>query len=190
MADENDFMNVSDGAALLGVHIQTLRRLARQKKIPAFKLGRDWRFRRQALVRWADEQHQPRNSESTPYSILIIDDDENTCASLARMVEQFGCQSRQATDGTTGLALAGRETPDLILLDLKLHDMNAPQFLTKLRATHPHLPVVIAAEHPASDLMKEAAGLAPVLLLVKPVEQTPLERTIRALLGPRVVAKE
>lgn len=190
MTSENEFMNVSQAAALLGVHIQTLRRLARQKKIPAFKVGRDWRFRKEALVRWADEQHLPGKSEGTPYSILIIDDDGNTCASLARMVEQFGCQSRQATDATTGLALACQETPALILLDLKLHDMNAPQFLTKLRASHPHLPVVIATKHPASDLMKEAAGFAPVLLLVKPVEQIPLERTIRALLGPRVVAKE
>ena len=49
-------MNVSDAEALLGVHIQTPRSLAGQKKVPAFKVGRDWRFRKEALLRWTDEQ--------------------------------------------------------------------------------------------------------------------------------------
>ena len=70
MASENDFMNVSDAAALLGVHIQTLRRLARQKKIPAFKVGRDWRFPREALLRWVEEQQLGTG----PASVPIADD--------------------------------------------------------------------------------------------------------------------
>lgn len=190
MASENDFMNGTDAAALLGVHIQTLRKLARQKKIPAFKLGRDWRFWREALVRWADAQHVENSYEPGRCSVLIIDDEEKVCAALTKMVERFGCRARQTTDGQTGLELVVRGTPDIILLDFRLSKMDGPKFLAKLRQTHLHLPVVIVIGYPDSELMKEAARFAPVMLLSKPVEQAPLERTIRSQVGDRMPGGE
>ena len=187
MATEEELMDAVHAAEFLGVHIQTLRKLAKQKRIPAFKVGREWRFRKEALIRWADEQGVT-NPDETSCSVLIIDDEEKVCAALARMVERFGCRARQATDGQTGLELVARETPDIILLDLKMPHMNGPQFLAKLRDTHPYLPVVIVTGYPESDLMLEATKYAPVMLLSKPIEQEPLERTIRSFLGEKLSA--
>jgi len=186
-AGVNEFLNVFEASALLGVHDQTLRKLARQKKIPAFKVGKEWRLRREALIRWADEQGVA-NPDETSCSVLVIDDEEKVCAALARTVERFGCRARQATDGQTGLELVARETPDIILLELKMPHMNGPQFLAKLRDTHPYLPVVIVTGYPESDLMLEATKYAPVMLLSKPIEQEPLERTIRSFLGEKLSA--
>ena len=81
MATESDFINVFEADALLGVHVQTLRRLARQKRIPAFKVGKEWRFRREALVRWADEQHLEGGDRTC--SVLIIDDEAARGQALA-----------------------------------------------------------------------------------------------------------
>ena len=186
MATENDFMNVSDAAALLGVHIQTLRRLARQKKIPAFKLGRDWRFRRQALVRWADSQLFESSGAPGTCLVLIIDDEEKVGVALSKMVERFGCRTRQALSGRIGLKLVAEEVPDLILLDLMMPGMTGPRFLQELRETHPTLPVAIVTGYPDSELLKDAMAHGPVLLVPKPVDSELLERTVRTVVGERL----
>jgi excisionase family DNA binding protein len=43
---------VEGAAALLGVSTSTIYHLARQGKIPATRVGREWRFARQNLVQW------------------------------------------------------------------------------------------------------------------------------------------
>ena len=183
MASIDDFMNVFEASALLGIHDQTLRKLARQKKVPAFKVGKEWRFRKDALLRWTEEQQRPG---AAPCSVLVVDDDEKTCKALARIVERFGCRVRQATGGQEGLQLVRQETPNMILLDLLMPDMNGAQFLAALRQTHPDLPVVIVTGYPDSELMKEAAQYAPLMLLGKPVEAEMLERTVRTLVGAKL----
>lgn len=182
----DEVLNVFDAAALLGVHIQTLRKLARKKEIPSFKVGRDWKFRKEALVRWADEQHRS-GTAGRSCSVLVIDDQEDVSHALTGMLARFGCPTREATGGAEGLAMIDHEVPDLILLDLVMPDMNGPQFLAKLRDVHPDLPVVVITQHPDSELMKEAARYAPVMLLVKPVEAPLLERTVRTVMGDKAI---
>lgn len=52
----SDVMNALEAASFLGIHVETLRKLARRNEIPSFKIGRDWRFRKEALLSWAEEQ--------------------------------------------------------------------------------------------------------------------------------------
>ena len=55
--------NITEAAAFLGAHEQTVRRRARRGAVPCcFKVGRDWRFRKEALLRWADGQRVCRAS--------------------------------------------------------------------------------------------------------------------------------
>ena len=86
------------------------------------------------------------------------------------------------------MELVAQDVPDVILLDLKMPDMNGPQFLEELRKTHPDLPVVIVTGYPNSELMQEAAKFAPVMLLAKPVENALLERTVRTVVGAKLVS--
>lgn len=182
MVTESDVMNAVDAAAFLGVHVETLRKLARRNEIPCFKIGRDWRFRQAALVRWADGQR----SKAIRGSVLIVDDDENVCRSLGRLVQQFGCRVRHATHGKIGLSLVQEELPDVVLLDLVMPDMGGAQFLQEVRKVHPSLPVVIVTGYPDSDLVKEAMQFAPLMLLAKPVEPELLGRTVRMAVGDKL----
>jgi excisionase family DNA binding protein len=68
MGNGSDVMNAMDAAAFLGVHVETLRTLARKNKIPSFKIGRDWRFRKETLMLWADEQ---RSGDNTCSGLVI-----------------------------------------------------------------------------------------------------------------------
>ncbi len=179
MATDSEVMNAVDAAAFLGVHVETLRKLGRRNEIPCFKIGRDWRFRKEALLRWADEQR----SGGGDVSALVIDDEDHVGRAIARSLRLFGCRTRQAISGHQGLDMVAQEVPDVILLDLKMPDMNGPQFLKELRKTHPRLPVVLVTGYPDSDLMAQAMQHAPVMLLSKPVERELLERTVRSLVG-------
>jgi excisionase family DNA binding protein len=49
---ENDVLNVDEAAALLGVSAWTIRQQARLGHLPGRKVGKEWRFSRQALLDW------------------------------------------------------------------------------------------------------------------------------------------
>ena len=49
-------MTVDEVSAYLNLHPLTVRRLARDGEIPATKIGRQWRFKRDLLDRWLEEQ--------------------------------------------------------------------------------------------------------------------------------------
>jgi excisionase family DNA binding protein len=186
---DSDIFGIREAAAFLGAHEQTVRRLARRNAIPCFKVGRDWRFRKEALVRWTEEQQrggwEEERRDDGSCSVLVIDDEKKICRAMSGMLQRFGCSVRQATRGQEGLTLVGQEVPDLILLDLMMPDMNGPRFLEELRKTHPELPVVIVTGYPDSDLMQQATQYAPVMLLSKPVDAQLLQRTVRTVVGKR-----
>lgn len=182
MAVENDILNIAKAAAYLGIHIQTLRRLTRQNRVPGFKVGREWRFRRETLIKWADEQHL-RFDAPASCLVYVVDDEAEAGQALVNALRRIGCEARRATTGARGMALIAEQVPDLVLLDLKMPDMTAPRFLAELRKTQPNLPVAIVTGHPGSDLMIEAAQHAPVMVVLKPVEREQLERTVQLVRG-------
>jgi len=49
-------MTIDEVATYLGLHPLTVRRLARDGEIPAFKVGRQWRVKRELFERWMAEQ--------------------------------------------------------------------------------------------------------------------------------------
>lgn len=52
---QKEYLSVSDMAEEFGIHEMTFYRMIRDKKIPAFKIGSQWRVRRADLDKWLDE---------------------------------------------------------------------------------------------------------------------------------------
>ncbi len=71
--------------------------------------------------------------------ILIVDDERLVRWSLRQKCEEWGYEVVEAAAGDPGLRLAQHESPDLILLDVRLPDLNGLQVLEQLRraATQP-----------------------------------------------------
>lgn len=86
----------------------------------------------------------PPAAATTAKKILIVDDDVEIVDSVQYALEGEGHQVVVARDGNEGLALAEREDPDLIILDMMMPKRSGFLVLEKLRRVHPHpLPVIM-----------------------------------------------
>lgn len=77
--------------------------------------------------------------------IVIVEDEVAICNLYKLKFELEGFRVQTADDGVKGYALAKKNQPDLILLDLLMPHMNGAEMLAKLRATDwgASIPVII-----------------------------------------------
>jgi len=174
-----EILNAQEAADFLGAHLETVRRLARKGEIPAYKIGKDWRFRQEALISWAEKDHLRRK----PSFMLVIDDDDGVRKLIRRFLEAEGYRVCLASDGAEGLAWLNRESVNLILLDLKMPGMNGPEFLKEMRKINHELPVIVATGYPDGDLIAEAVRYGPFTLLAKPINRGQLMQAVRTALN-------
>jgi excisionase family DNA binding protein len=174
MEKNHDVLNAREAADFLGAHVETLRRLARKGKIPSYKMGKDWRFRKKALMEWAEKDHLQRK----PLAVLVIDDEEGVRKMVRRFLEAEGYRIYLAASGNEGLSIVNREPIHLILLDLKMPGMNGAMFLREFRKAHGNLPVIMVTGYPDSHLMLEAMKYGPLTLIAKPVDKRQLIQAV------------
>src|SRR5262249_27239421 len=75
-------------------------------------------------------------------TILVIDDDPKIRRLLTRLLTQEGFDSLDADGPTTGLEVLDRAKPDLVLLDVMLHDSDGIDVLQRIRTTS-QVPVIL-----------------------------------------------
>jgi excisionase family DNA binding protein len=56
MADSREVMNIRQASQYLGVSADTLYKYVNEEKIPAFKLGNRWRFKKTKIDQWMEEK--------------------------------------------------------------------------------------------------------------------------------------
>ncbi len=62
MAESREVMNIRQASQYLGVSPDTLYKYVYEEKIPAFKLGNRWRFKKSKLDQWMEEKSTMRES--------------------------------------------------------------------------------------------------------------------------------
>ena len=56
MAEDQEVLTVKDVCDLLRVHPSTLYKMIKEGKVPTFRIGSKWRFRKDAILRWMAEK--------------------------------------------------------------------------------------------------------------------------------------
>ena len=79
----------------------------------------------------------PETDDSTLKRVLVVDDDGEIIESVCLALESKGYDVLVARDGNQGLALAEREDPDLMILDMMMPKRSGFLVLEKLRRTRP-----------------------------------------------------
>jgi len=185
MITNEDILKAQDAADLLGAHIETIRRMARKGELPAFKIGKDWRFRRTDLLQWIEQRSKLRKMPR----VLVVDDDRAVCKTIRRMLEPLGYLLDVAHEGIRGIECLYARSADLVLLDLNMPAMNGVEFLKHLRKMDSNVPVIIVTGYPQSKLMYEAMQYGPILLLSKPIGKQQLLTTVEAVINQPVYAQ-
>lgn len=101
--------------------------------------------------------------------VLIIDDQESIRLFLAATLEAKGYRVSTAGDGGEGLSLAAEGQPDLVLLDLRLPDIDGFEVLARLKNDRPDIKVIILTSYGRSEAAAEAMRLQAFDFVTKPV---------------------
>src|SRR5246127_4657683 len=111
--------------------------------------------------------------------ILIVDDERLVRWSLRQKCEEWGYHVVEAEAGEPGLKLAQRESPDLILLDVRLPDMGGLQVLEQLKKNGDARAVIMITADPQLDDVKMALKLGAYDFIGKPLDFEELNVTIK-----------
>lgn len=107
-------------------------------------------------------------------TILIIDDDKLIRWSLSTVLGRAGYRICEAATGKEGLAAVESGTPDLILLDIMLPDLDGFALLEAIRHAHPELPVLTMTADATPETARQALRLGASAHLEKPCDSVAL----------------
>jgi len=119
----------------------------------------------------------------TRYSILIADDDPNTLQLLTDLLNSNGFQVTAASSGAEALKIYEQETPDIVLADLVMPEMNGIQLLGELKKYDPLAKVVIITAYSDKDNVARAFRLGALEFLEKPLDPHFLVSKLQDLLA-------
>jgi len=111
--------------------------------------------------------------------ILIIDDEKHLCWALEKAMRQEGYQALSTTSSKKGLELIKEESPSLVILDLKMPEMDGLEVLRRAREILPGLPVIILTAHGTIETAIEAMKIGAVDYLTKPFDLDELKIVIK-----------
>ncbi len=103
--------------------------------------------------------------------VLVIDDEPAIRDTMRMILEYEGHDVVLAGSGQEGLAIAEKEPPDLVFLDIKMPGIDGLEVLTRLRATNDTVPVVIVSAHGTASSALEAGRLGAFRFIEKPLSK-------------------
>ena len=121
------------------------------------------------------------NSEA-PVGVLIVDDEPRIRDALTRVLDPMGFVTSTAGRGDEGLDILSRNNIDIVLLDLKLPDINGMEVLRTICDRHPHIVVIIITGFGSVQTAAEAMRNGAYDLLPKPFEPDQLRIAINRAL--------
>jgi two-component system cell cycle response regulator len=107
------------------------------------------------------------------YKILTVDDSKTVRIIVRKAFKAFDCEILEAGNGVEGLAIAAKETPDLILLDVTMPVMDGVEMLTKLKSDPAlkAIPVMMLTAEGGRDHVLKIAKIGVRDYLVKPFKE-------------------
>jgi len=102
-------------------------------------------------------------------SILIVDDEEVVRRSHLRSLAGMGCHAEAAEDGWEALRVMEQHPFDVILLDLRMPDLDGMDVLKTIKERWPDSEVVVITGYPTIESAKEAVRLGAQNYIAKPV---------------------
>jgi CheY-like chemotaxis protein len=119
-------------------------------------------------------------------TVMVVDDYDDVRLVTKRALESFGWRVVEAASGAEAVELAQAESPDLILMDLSMPNMDGFATLHRLRKLLGlrDVPVIALSAHTAREVREDAFAAGCREFLTKPVHFEELKSTIERYLLP------
>jgi two-component system nitrogen regulation response regulator GlnG len=101
-------------------------------------------------------------------TLLIVDDERNVLYALEKGLRADGLRIVTAQTGKAGIDAFKWESPDAVLLDIRLPDLSGLDVLQQLRQLDPKLPVIVMTTHGTADTAIQAIQRGAFDYLLKP----------------------
>ena len=178
MMDES-FLTTEEVLDYLQVNLRTVYRLIKAGKIPAVRVGRQWRFRKRDIDAWLESQ-RPRAARPTAASgrvatpiagrprVLVVDDEASIRDLLAKTLALAEYDVDLAPDGRTALERLRLVPYDLLITDLKMPGIDGLAVIREARRLKADIPVIIITGFSTEASAIEAVNLGVSGYLTKP----------------------
>ena len=180
MIDET-FLTTDEVLEYLQVNLSTVYRLIKAGKIPAVRVGRQWRFRKTDIDAWLERERshsirpptpvaattQPAKPDGRP-RVLVVDDEASIRDLLSKTLALAEYDVDVAPDGRVALERMRLFGYDLLITDLKMPGMDGLTVIHEARRLHANLPVIIITGFSTEASAIEAANLGVAGYLTKP----------------------
>ena len=123
-------------------------------------------------------------SERNPL-ILIVDDDENLVDMIARLMKREGFKTVSANDGDGALRIVSSDKPDLMLLDIKMGEMDGMEVLRQAKELDPELSIIILTGYHDTHGAVSAIKAGAYDYFSKPFESNELIRAVHQALAEK-----
>jgi len=181
MIDES-FLTTEEVLEYLQVNLRTVYRLIKAGKIPAIRVGRQWRFRKRDIDAWLESQRPrggrpaavsttPARSTSTAGArprVLVVDDEASIRDLLAKTLALAEYDVDLAPDGRAALERLRIIPYDLLITDLKMPGVDGLTVIREARRLKTDLPVIIITGFSNEASAIEAVNLGVSGYLTKP----------------------
>jgi excisionase family DNA binding protein len=181
MIDET-FLTTEEVLEYLQVNLRTVYRLIKAGKIPAVRVGRQWRFRKRDIDAWLDSQRGPRAARaampaapaarpaavSARPRVLVVDDEASIRDLLAKTLALAEYEVDVAPDGRSALDRMRMYPYDLLIADLKMPGMDGLSVIREAKRYKSDLPVIVITGFSTESSAIEAINLGVSGYLTKP----------------------
>jgi excisionase family DNA binding protein len=192
---EEHFLTTDEVLDYLQVNLRTVYRLIKAGKIPAVRVGRQWRFRKRDIDAWLSTSRPtplggPGGSAGERPRILVVDDEQAVRDLLAKTLTMADYDVDTAADGPAALDRLRAAEYDLLITDLKMPGMDGLTVIREARKVRPDVSVVIITGYSTEASAIEAINLGVAGYLTKPFRLPRiLAATARALGEPLPAAE-
>lgn len=102
--------------------------------------------------------------------VLIVDDQNGIRILLMEVFGSEGYETFQAANGKIAIEIVEKESPDLVLLVMKIPGMDGLEILKYLKAMNPDIKVIMMTAYGELDMIKEATELGALMHFTKPFD--------------------
>lgn len=178
MRDES-FLTTEELLEYLHVNLRTVYRLIKAGKLPAVRVGRQWRFRKSDIDTWLDSQSVTHVSTQTPPSppvstssrrpkVLVVDDEPSILDLLSRAFSSAEYDVEVASSSAAALTCLHQTRYDLLVTDLRMPGESGLSLIRKARDENAKLPVIVITGNSSEANAIDAVNLGVSGYVTKP----------------------